>query len=403
MNIPNPSNKLRLGIVGLGRAASLMLPTIMTHPHFEISAAAARTREVREQFARDFNAEAYDGIDALCQSSNVDAVYIATPHQLHCEQVIAAAESGKHILVEKPIALTLEECERMNAAVERNGVKMIVGPTHSFNSPVLKAAQLARSGELGAIRMIHAFNYTDFLYRPRRPEELDTEQGGGIIFNQLPHQISIVRLLGGGMVRSVRASTGIWDASRPTEGAATAFLEFENGAAASMVYSGYGHFDSDEFHAWIGENGALKDESQYGAARAKLRNVKDAAEEAQLKKSIGYGGKPDVEAYLNDGARRYRHPHFGIVIASFDKGDIRIAPEGVMIYGDERKEHLPLPSENIPFHNKNVLDELYECIVQDRKPQQDGRWGTANLEICLAILESGRTKKEIYPTRQVPT
>ena len=59
--------------------------------------------------------------------------------------------------------------------------------------------------------MITALNYTDFLYRPRRPEELDTAQGGGAVFNQAAHQVDIVRLLGGGRVKSVRAATGAWD------------------------------------------------------------------------------------------------------------------------------------------------------------------------------------------------
>ena len=66
--------------------------------------------------------------------------------------------------------------------------------------------------------MINSFNYTNFLYRPRRPEELDTAQGGGILFNQVPHQIDIARLLGGGLVRSVRAQTTVLDPARPTEG-----------------------------------------------------------------------------------------------------------------------------------------------------------------------------------------
>ena len=85
---------------------------------------------------------------------------------------------------------------------------------------------LIESGEFGAVRMINAINYTDYLYRPRRPEELDTAQGGGAVFNQAAHQVDIVRLIGGGHVTSVRAATGAWDAARPTEGAYAALLTF---------------------------------------------------------------------------------------------------------------------------------------------------------------------------------
>jgi phthalate 4,5-cis-dihydrodiol dehydrogenase len=96
--------------------------------------------------------------------------------------------------------------------------------------------------------MISALNYTDYLYRPRRPEELDTAQGGGAIFNQAAHQVDIVRLIGGGMLTAVRAATGAWDRTRPTEGAYAAMLTFAGGAYASLAYNGFGHFDSDEFN-----------------------------------------------------------------------------------------------------------------------------------------------------------
>ena len=82
--------------------------------------------------------------------------------------------------------------------------------------------EIIARGELGRLGMIHSFNYTNFLYRPRRPEELDTSQGGGILFNQVPHQIDTARLLGGGLVRSVRAQASVLDPARPTEGSCVA-------------------------------------------------------------------------------------------------------------------------------------------------------------------------------------
>ena len=86
------------------------------------------------------------------------------------------------------------------------------------------------------------------------------------MFNQAAHQVDIVRLLAGGRVTSVRAVTGAWDATRPTEGAYAALLTFENGAFASLTYSGYGDFDSDEFQGWIGEMGQTK--APYAVASA---------------------------------------------------------------------------------------------------------------------------------------
>src|SRR5258708_39061149 len=91
-------------------------------------------------------------------------------------------------------------------------------------------------------------NFPNCLYRPRRTEALGTSLGGGILFNQIPHQGDIARLLSGSAVRQVRATTGILDRNRPTEGSCTAMLSFEAGAAASLIYSGYDRFDSDGRH-----------------------------------------------------------------------------------------------------------------------------------------------------------
>ena len=262
---------IRLGIAGLGRAFTLMLPTFAADPRIELVAATDLRPEARQRFEADFGAPTYDTIEALCDDPTVEAVYVATPHQMHAAHVVAAAARGKHVLVEKPIAVRLEECRTIIDAVQRAGVQLVVGHSHSFNAPILHARKLIDSGAYGAVRMIHAMNYTDYMVRPRRPEELDTAQGGGVIFSQGAHQIDIVRLLGGGRVRSVRAMTGNWDPGRPTEGAYSALLTFDDEIFASCTYSGYAHFDSDAFLGFIGEMGLPKDPSRYGAMRKALR------------------------------------------------------------------------------------------------------------------------------------
>ena len=214
----------------------------------------------------------------------VEVVYIATPHQFHAPHAMLAAEHGKHIILEKPMALTLADCDAIIAAVERHKVHLIVGHTHAFDPAVRLMREMIARGELGRLGLIHSFNYTNFLYRPRRPEELDTAQGGGILFNQVPHQIDTARLLAGGMVRSVRAHATVLDPARPTEGSCAALLQFDNGAAASLVYSGYDHFDSDEWHFGISERGAPKPIA-HGAARRALAagQGRDAAAHRELR------------------------------------------------------------------------------------------------------------------------
>lgn len=388
--------QIRLGVAGLGRAFTLMLPTFAADPRISLVAATDLRAEARARFEKDFAARTYDNVEALCADPEIEAVYIATPHQTHASHVAVAASHGKHVLVEKPMAITLDECREMIAAAQRAGVQLIIGHSHSFNAPVLRARQLIDSGEFGAVRMIHALNYTDYMVRPRRPEELDTSQGGGVLFSQGAHQIDIVRLLGGGKVRSVRAQTGRWDASRPTEGAYAALLTFESGAFASCTYSGYAHFDSDEFQGWIGEMGLRKDPQLYGAGRRALESAIDAEAETAMKAARNYGGANYAPSPVEPDRH---HQHFGTVIVSCERADLRLTPDGVMIYDDRqaRLERVPVPA--VP--RAEVIDEFYAAIAGNIPPVHDGEWSQATLEVCLAILGSARTQSEVMLQHQV--
>jgi phthalate 4,5-cis-dihydrodiol dehydrogenase len=391
---------LRFGVIGLGRAATSMLPSLAAHPHVRLVAAADPRSEARERFAAQFQADAYADAEALVRRPDVDAVYIATPHQCHAEHVILAAAHGKHAICEKPMALTLADCARMNAAVEQAGVKLVIGHTHSFDPPILRMREIIRSGELGRLGMINAWNYTDFLYRPRRPEELDERLGGGIIFNQVPHQVDTVRLLGGGLVQSVRAMAGTWDSARPVPGAAAVFLDFADGAAATIAYSGYDHFRADEFHEWVGEGGQPARPDRHGEARRALLSVAPG-DEAALKASTGFGGAR--QRHVGGPGAPPSHPHFGVVIASCERGDLRPSPRGVLVYDDAGRREIPVPLGRAAPDKGKVVDELYDAVRTDRLPLHDGRWGTATLEVCLAIVESSRARRDVPLTHQVPT
>jgi phthalate 4,5-cis-dihydrodiol dehydrogenase len=375
--------KLKLGVAGLGRAFSLMAPTFSTDPRVEVVAGADPRPEARAKFEADFRAKPYETVESMCADPAVEVVYIATPHPFHAPNAIAAARSGKHVLVEKPMALSLEECRAMIAAARDAGVRLIVGHSHSFDAPILHAKRIIAGGALGRVRMISALNYTDFLYRPRRPEELDTAAGGGVVFNQAAHQVDVVRLLAGSPVKSVRALTGAWDPARPTEGAYSAQLTFEDGAFATLIYSGYAHFDSDEFTGWVSEMGTRKDAAAYGAARKALRG-----DELNLKTERNYGGRAFKEA-----AKPEAHQHFGVVIVSCERGDVRPLPSGVTVYGDESVRTEPLDPPAIP--RAEVIDELYDAVVNAKPPLHGGEWAMATMEVCLAILRSARERREV--------
>lgn len=392
----SPDRRVRLGVVGLGRAFSLMLPTFLADERVRIAAACDPREVARQQFARDFGAPSYDDLAAMASSPDIDAIYIASPHQFHAAHASLAAENGKHLLVEKPMALSMAECDRMIEACERGGVQMIVGHCHSFDSPYLHARQLIQSGRFGAVRMIHALNYTDFLYRPRRPEELQTEAGGGAVFSQAAHQIDIVRLLAGSPATRVRATLGKWDPARPTEGAYCAMLWFEGGAYASLSYSGYGRFDSDDWNGGFTEMGFPARDADYGKARRRLAAMGSAEEEVRLKAAGTYGGSSWQAPVGKE--RPVANQHFGPVIVSCEHADIRPMPDGVWIYGDTRREHIPLSVPAVPRFE--VIDELVDVIVHGRRPLHDGPWARSTLEVCLAMLTSARDESDVVLINQ---
>lgn len=390
-----PVPRLKLGVAGLGRGFMLLLPTLAAHPGIRLVGAADPREEARRQFRTDFGARTYAQVADLCADPDVEAIYVATPHQLHREHVELAAAHGKHALVEKPMALSLEDCQAMIDAMRRARRWLVVGHSHSFDAPYLRTREMIDSQGFGAVRMISALNYTDFLYRPRRPEELDTSQGGGVVFSQAAHQVDIVRLLGGGHVKSVRAATGSWDPARPTEGAYSALLTFNNGVFANMTYSGFAHFDSDELCGWSGELGQPRDPNQYGTARAKLAKIQGPEEETALKNTRTYGaGLSLANSQLPDSA----HNHFGFILVSCDGADLRPLPHGVQVYAHTRRYLETLPSPEIP--RREVLDELIGAIRHDRPPIHTGEWGMATMEVCFALLESARHGHEVTLSHQ---
>lgn len=375
---------IRLGIAGLGLAGSFMIRAAVAHPRIALCAGMDPLSRPREAFAQQFNAPVYSDFHDLCRDQSVEAIYISSPHRFHPSQAVEAMEQGKHVLVEKPLALTLEECDEVIAAADRSGLHLIVGHTHAFDPNICEMHRIIESGELGRLGMILTFNYNDFLLRPHRSDEFDSEKGGGIVFNQVAHQIEIVRLLGG-RIRSVRASVGALDTSRLAVGHCMAFLEFENGAAASVVFSSYDFFDSDEFHHWIAEGGTDKESHRHGKTReAFLARASDL----EAHEALGFGARvlPTQQPYL---------PHFGLIVVTCERGDMRLSPNGILIHGTQSTREIAVPrGAGRPGHG-DALDALWEAVRKGRRCAHDARWGRATVEIVLAILQSSKSHREV--------
>ena len=404
MATPKRQPVMRVGIVGLGNAANTLLPEVAAHPHVKITAAADVRSDALDTFAREFDAETYLSVEELCQSANVDLVYICTPDHLHAQHAILAAEHGKQVISDKPMARTLEECDAMLGAAERDGVRLLVGHSQSLSTPFLRMAQMTARAELGKVYMVNHWFFSDWLYRPRTREELDPETSGGLLLRQGSIQVDLVRMLCGGMVRSVRASVTALDPQRPVSGGYVAFLEFENGAASSIVNANYDHFNHTELLLGLEDRGSDARSSRgYASGRKLSHGFANPEEEWAHKESTRYGGtRTRRRTFMGPGEKR--HPFWGLTIVSCERGDIVQSPRGLTVYGDEAQEEVEIPCvDNYHTYTTVELDAMYQAWTQD-KPLvlHDGRWAKATLEVCLGMARSSQERLEVLMAHQTP-
>lgn len=407
----NDAPILRLGFVGLGQAVNRMFrqyPDVKKLP-YRITAATEPRDHALEMFRKDFGGECYRSIEEMCKSPNVDVVYIATPPEMHLEHVMIAAAHGKHIVVEKPLALSIDDCEAMVKVAEKHAVKLLAGHTHSFDAPIRRMREIVASGEIGDVTMINTWNYNEFNPRPWPTAELRSTFGP--VLNQGPHQVDIVRQIMGRKAISVRAQT-IWDPLRKCVGGYSCFLQFENGVPATLVYDARGFFDTAELYGWVAEGGSPRDPEINVKMRKNFHELNNFGEEErerilETQKEQGRYGVENADPKLWElwgysGPEEIRHqPFFGLTLVSCERGAIRQSKNGLLIYGEDGVKEVLLDKE-LRGRAAELMD-LYRGVVHGEPIFHDGSWGKATLEICLAIMESARQGKEITLSHQMAT
>lgn len=378
---------IRIGVAGLGTAGRAFLPAIVGNRGFKLAALADPSPEIRAELGSAHGVQTYADLERMLDHPGLDVVCIATPTQFHTGHALASFAAGKHVLVEKPMATSLADARRMMDAADRARRVLLVGHSHSYDPPIVAMRRIVEEGSLGAARMVNTWCFTDWIYRPRRAEELDIAQGGGVTFRQGAHQFDIMRLLCGGRARSVRAKTFSFDASRDTIGAHVAFVDFADGAAGSAVYNGYGHLPSSDLTFNIGEWGFP---AAPGAAAGFAKPPASAEEELKAKARRAKGAIP---------AQAPHPPMFGLTLLACERGDVRQTPKGLAIHTHDGVREVEISTARSP---RDVLfDELEAAIDGSRAPLHDGRWALATLELSLAAMESSRQGREITLEHQV--
>jgi UDP-N-acetyl-2-amino-2-deoxyglucuronate dehydrogenase len=234
-------NRLRTALVGCGKVGRIHAQALATLAESEFVAACDVDSGRAESFAASFGVKPYDDVSRMLGESGAQAICIATPHPLHAEPALLAAEAGVHVLVEKPLAASLEDCDLMLEAARRRGITLGVISQRRWYEPVRRMKTAIDAGKIGrpVLGAFIMYSWRDPSYYQSDPwrGRWDTE-GGGVLVNQSPHMLDLLCWLMGDDVAEV---CGYWaNLNHPSvdvEDSSVAILRFKNGGLGSIVAS----------------------------------------------------------------------------------------------------------------------------------------------------------------------
>jgi predicted dehydrogenase len=345
------ARQIRYAVVGLGWfAQSAALPAFATAANSQVVALVSDDATKRSEVAKKYGIAAdctytYDRYDELLTSGTIDAVYIALPNHLHCEYTVKAANAGIHILCEKPMAVTVAECERMIAAARDNHVKLAIAYRLHLDSANMQAVEIVKSGQIGEPRF-----FTSIFAQQTEGanSRMKTETGGGTIEDIGIYCINAARYIFQSEPIAVFATSASKDEERFDEVAemTSAILHFPGDRLASFTCS-FGAAKISTYQV-MGTLGNLYVEPAYAA-------------QAHIKHKLTIDGRMPQEY-------------------SFEPHDQLAA---LFVY-------------------------FSDCVLHDREPALSGREGLIDVQIIRALKESIETGKfvsleGIQPPQQRPS
>lgn len=333
--------------------------------------------------ATQWSVKAHTDYARMLDDPEIEAIYICTPTHLRLPHVERAVGAHKHVLVEKPIARNVEEAEQIVQLISSSDVIGMSVNTRGGDAPVQAMARIVADGNLGEVLSLTNVMYKPWVLSPRWDYEMDPTLGGGVNFRQAPHQVEIARTIIGGPVTAVTATVGHVDKPVASYGNFNALLQFATGATASLVFNGYGYYDTAELTWGIGEGGGL---------RAPGAGIKLRAEEAWTKEK--YGGGRMGAATVQAAQERRGLSIYGLTIVSCEYGDLRPSKTGITVYDYDSIHDVKVPKNagGLP-----VDFEQFYAWVRDGVPQQhDLVWGARTVQVCEAIWTSAQQGMTIF-------
>lgn len=302
---------IRFGIVGFGlHAVRRLMPGFALAQNSKVSALSRRTLEKARESARQYHIPlAFDSAEELCRSSDVDAVFVATPNACHLQDVLLAVECGKPVLCEKPMGMNAEECRQMVEAAQAANVLLGVAQVFRFEDSTARLRACIASGQIGKV----VFARSEFSYPGRvhaRTWITDPAiAGGGPVADVGVHCIDTLRYILQDEVVAV-SGRGEWDKdSGAVEAAAVLALEFSRGTLASVLVSTRAEYRTPmEF---VGEKGVLRADDALNVEHPitlKLRRDGKDIETEQVSNQDAYARQVDTFAAAVEGKAKFPAP-----------------------------------------------------------------------------------------------
>lgn len=268
--------KLKIAVIGTGIIAGNHLRAIATSESVELCALCDVNKEVVEPLAEKYQVPYFTDYREIVVKTDAEAVILNLPHWLHCEVTEFFLDHGLHVLVEKPMAITVEECDRMILAAERNGKKLAVGHMQRYYGALRKVKEIYQSKELGELCMCTEMRSGDY-FLPERPKWfLDKAlSGGGIVMNIGAHALDKLFYVVESEPVQVFGTCGNIKNNCSIEGHGQINIRFANKVSANITINGYGNFESE--NVFYFSEGAIKIEG-----RRLLKNVGNGWEDVPI-------------------------------------------------------------------------------------------------------------------------
>jgi predicted dehydrogenase len=349
------SKPLKVGLVGTGSISDHHMTAYLEHPErVRLTAVCDIDEALAKESARKAGVEdVYLNFDDMLLNADIDAVDICTGHNLHAPQAIAAAAAGKHVIVEKAMSTTLQDCQAMIEAADSAGVTLMVAQHLRYSPEAYAVKRLIDDGKLGEIQAVRTHV---FRQGPPKSWYTDAKSGGGVLQLNTVHYIDLLRYY----VGNVKRVTGVCRSVQPqmTNGAedlVAATLEFDNGAIGDL------------FSSWTTSLAPENSSYMVLGSQGTLHST------------------PPATAKDDSPIR-----HFGIVMLGekeSDQGKLNNQPSKPVDTSD-----IVLPSTN--FFVNEIL-HFEECIRTGSEPLSSGRDNIETMKVVIGILESSRTGKRV--------